>query len=300
MKPYQQILAVVRKLGMPFLADPPEVNPNFGVGAFPGFHTTSDIDIAATYAIGKVMDFDTEEPNDINVAHVTDYPVVVSTMMEGFEKLIDYDAKHFVEKTLEKELKFFREEEIKDIQNATDDEIVIALQGLGDGVHMEYPESYVSPGEQVSQRAFDHMQAPLMFANGVLTDEELVKFIRDYDRTKKIPDNFLMEITRQYRYEQDVPDENVVSVWYVTPIATENLDYEQLDEGEINAMEEAWAGFDFVDIYGFALNIKYTHVFGDKDNKNVEYHGTTYKRLLQAIPEIANNLEQPPNPPYIG
>jgi len=32
----------------------------------------------------------------------------------------------------------------------------------------------------------------------------------------------------------------------------------------------------------------------------VEYHGTTYKRLLEAAPSLAAQIPEPPDPPYAG
>ena len=49
-----------------------------------------------------------------------------------------------------------------------------------------------------------------------------------------------------------------------------------------------------VNAYNFLSNL----VYGE-ETPNVQYHGTTYKRLLQAAPNLESILPKPPSPPYV-
>lgn len=63
--------------GMPFLADPPVTETYEGIEQFPGFHTTENFDMAATYANGRIYNSMTEQDSN-GQGYVTDYPIDTS------------------------------------------------------------------------------------------------------------------------------------------------------------------------------------------------------------------------------
>lgn len=296
-KALTEIKSSIQILSFPFLARPPEVSPNMGVLSHPGFHTTTDINTAALYALGKVATGNTLEQGD-GTYGVTDFPVVVGLNMEGYDRELDYDAENFVRdgvETVIKEVITHLPDEYDDIDVLTELEMYHEMYDQTGGE----PIFNKQPIDLFSEEQFKYMMNP---GQAILRLEDPVTVITEYLRTGEISKEHLMEITDQYRYLNDVPHTQILKVWYVTPVAEDATDAVNDDEG-IDEMLAKWPGFmvlDYDDVYSGHLEPEFTEIWA-RDNLEeipMEYHGTTYLRLLQAVPEFASQLPEPPSPPY--
>ena len=283
-----------KRLSMPFLADPPvpQSEKYKGIIEFPGFHTTDLFDVAAAYAASRVLGSMTGE-DESEIHYVTDYPVVVQLDMSGYEPQTDYDAEKVVKEVLEVHIK-----DLGNItENSTDEEIydeAIKLIEFGDFSDGDYID-YSNPSEMLSYNTFNYMNNPLA---GIVEEPGFGEFVRNYLQTGKMDPQMLMKATDQYRYTEDVNEDRITAVYYITPLSSTMSTYED-DEEEING---SWPGFDIpfeedmmVDYYSLTTDLVYGEV---KEGPQYQYHGTTYKRLLSAAPELV--LPEPPNPPYRG
>lgn len=286
------IAAAFSNKAFPFLADPPEVTPYKGIIEFPGFHTTTSATIASMYALGRVTNQYLDEDEN-GVHYVTDYPVVVALDMSGLEKHIDYDAAELVRPVLEDFLREILNELGDDL---SDDAIVDAAYRAQE--YFDYQSETAlnaGPLDFLSENTFMHFQNPL---GGIMDDPSFPDMVRNFANGGKIPDSMIMAAADQFRYVEDVPESHVVAVYFVPPIADKLFDYDDTEE----EFEATWPGFDIVDTddaYGGYWSPSMELVWGSvPPEKDVEYHGTTYKRFKQAAPEI--NIPEPPSPPYYG
>jgi hypothetical protein len=296
-----QIEAKLNKVSFPFLADPPTPSHEQykGIIEYPGFHTTGSFEIAAMYAIGRVNHSFTKEANGVH--YVTDYPVVVSLDMSGFEKNVDYDAAKMVAETLKIQLNEFIKYEVK--EDDSDEELLDKLQVFADSMETQR-DVQDDPLDYLSQEVFGHFQDPF---RQLLDMPNAVQIIRDYMQTGKIPDELLMKATNQYRYTEDVSEGRILKVWYITPMAAE-----MEREDQEGSLQEQWPGFDVAtedDLLGGyhhptemlvyeAASDKQLELQLGSPERVVEYHGTTYDRIKQAAPEL--QLPDPPSPPYLA
>jgi len=283
----------IKLLAFPFLAQPPETNPYKGIMEYPGFHTTKDFEIAAQYALGKINAQEIDE--DANGVHyTTDYPVVVALNMENYTKELDYDAAKIVKDTIEVWLDSLIEELE---ENSTDEDIYEATQNAVEFADSQSDELHSDPLDFLSENTFQHFESPL---GGIMDEPYYIDMVREYMRTKIIPDQALMDAVDQYRYTEDVDSDRALAVWYVAPVSNEMAEYHQ-DDWDEEDFERRWPGFDIIgedEAYGGYWSPTAQLMWGEDTKGNIEYHGTTYKRLLQSAPEI--DLPQPPSPPYRG
>lgn len=291
-----------RLMAMSFKWQPENVGPKYkGIIEYPGFHTTDTFNIAAMYAVGRVHQSYTEEDEE-GFPFVTDYPVVVSVDMLGFEPKVDYDAVKMVLDTLNTQLGDF----VQDLEEgATDSDIEHKLQRYVDYTdYADMDDAAHGALDFLSQQTFAHFNNPIEYINGL---PDAAQIIREYKQTGKIPDEVLMQATEQFRYTEDVSEGRIRAVWYVRPVA----DVVALIDGDDESA--SYPGFDIIDedsAYGGGWSPDAQLVYEetpkeqlglpgvDEPERRVEYHGTTYKRLLQIAPEL--NLPEPPNPPYRG
>jgi hypothetical protein len=297
----QHLERAKRMIGMAFKWQPENVGPKYkGIIEYPGFHTTDSFNIAAMYAIGRVHQSYTAEDEE-GLPYVTDYPVVVSVDMQGFEPKVDYDAVEMVMDSLKTQLDdFLGEVEEED----TDDEILDKLQRYVD--FGDFGDQEVQHGALafLSQTTFGHFDNPIVSINEL---PNAAQIIREYQQTGKIPDEVLMRATDQFRYTEDVSEGRIRAVWYVRPVAN----VVELVDGDDESSD--YPGFDIVDedaAYGGTWSPSTQLVYQetpeeqmglpgvDEPERRVEYHGTTYKRLLEITPELG--LPEPPSPPYRG
>ena len=288
-----EIQSSIRLFSFPFLSRPPEQSTYHGITTHPGFHTTTNIDTAATYGLGKV--YTQNMDNDVDgIRIVTDYPVVVGLDMSDYEKQLDYDAEILVLNNLETML--------KDIVNnipdeSTWDDIYLLIEGYA--VEDTMPSIVIDPLDNLSNIQFDHFNN---ISSALLGLEDPVQAVLNYKETGKVDDALVMSITDQFRYSADVPHTRILAVWYVEPIAEDITDYQaDTDSQVLDDITNKWPGFnvvDYDDILNADIRINYTQVWGEDSTTHVEYHGTTYLRLLQSVPEFAHQLPVPPSPPY--
>lgn len=282
----------MKRTALPFLARPPEVDSYKGIRTYPGFHTTSDYTVAALYALGKIINLIEEDENGVN--HVSDYPVVVALDMSSFEKDVDYDAVEMVMETLKYEFQAVLEH-VDDISN--DDEILDAMRTEVDNssAEMEIQNNILNT---LSEETFSHFKTPLA---QVYDHPRILEAIREFAQYNEVPKDILMEATKQYRYLEDINEDRIRAIWFVTPVAEEQANYQDDDYNEA-VLQAKWPGFDILsddEVLGGRYNPAMTLVYGQDGEANVEYHGTTYTRLVQAAPEIAGKISPPPSPPYL-
>ena len=292
----QAINQHIRVTGLAFKHDPgTDIREQYkGIIEYPGFHTTTDFNVASMYAIGRVAQSFTKS-DDNDVYYVTDYPVVVSIDMSGHTPKVDYDAAKIVTDTAKIQLDSFLDElEEED----TDEEILDKLDHFAENLEYDREAQY-NPLDMISEGVFSHFEIPI---NTLRNQTNAVDIIKNYQETGSLPDEFLMDATNQYRYTEDVSENRIQAVWYITPTANKLLTYD-MDEAEVT---QQYPGFDIPsedDVYGGYWNPAKNKVYEAADQVNdqtrrIEYHGTTYKRLLQIAPEL--NLPEPPSPPYAG
>lgn len=322
------LFRLAQKLGMGFLADPPiPFSEKYkGIIEYPGFHTTKDFDIAAAYAGGRVHSSYTHQDED-GTHYVTDYPVVVALNMAGHHAVTDYDAVEMVKPGLMTALSEivnggYGEDGLT--EDSTDDEIRDAADRyteMASGTEMEQQDD---PIGYVTEEAFSHFGNALRM---ILDDERFPDAVRLFMQTGEFPDELLIEATNQFRYEEDVDEKRVVGVWYLTPLAGEAVTYDaqeadEGDEGSEAAIDARWPGFDVPfedDLMGGSGRFNSQQVYEGEASgveeegpqlplftpeqlpppePDIQYHGTTYLRLLQAAPFLADVLPAPPSPPF--
>lgn len=306
---------IANKIGV-FMAEPPvpQHEKYQGIIEYPGFHTTESFDIAASYAVGRVKTSFTEGDDGIN--YVTDYPVVVALDMSGFIPDVDYDAIEIVAPVLEVQL-----EELIGVldDDPTDEEIVTAAEDMIQSFDNEY-EANEDPAEVMTEFAMWNMKNPLA---KIYENPDFPNALREYMQNPDLKEGpltkILMDATDQYRYTQDVSEKRVVGVWFVVPVAEEMI--EDTSEEDFEEVEARWPGFDVFsqdDVYGgtsYNSEQVYENLESEYDDDvqlslftkeqlavepKIQYHGTTYKRLLEAAPFLDGVLPEPPNPPYQG
>ena len=278
------------KRAFPFVPDP-DISPAdrySGIVTHPGFHTTNDKDIAAAYALGRVLSSYTEKEEG-EPGTVTDYPVVAVVDTGGAEKYTDYDAENFAMDGLRGMLDSMGLNE-----TSSNDEIREAAYN-----ELEFYEqqSELNPGatpmEFFSDQVFMHFTNPLN--EDIIDNPDFPDAVRNYYKTGQwTHQSMLMEMTNQYRYT--VPIENLVGVYYLTPIAEITSAY----DSDVEMQEKEWPGFDVPwidDLYSGQFSPLYDLVMGE-DPGDVEYHGTTLSRLRNAFPDM--EFPDPPSPPYKG
>ena len=286
-KNYKKIAEALSKTSMPFLANPPmsQAETYQGILEYPGFHTASTFEVAAAYAVGRVLNWSTEEDDSGN-HYVTDYPVVVKLDMSEFSPKTDYDAEELVKVTLKSQLDQFID--LYDVTSMSDGEIEEAGQEFIEDSYLDSGDfvDWSDSGASISEVTFSFFENPFpVFLN--LTD--FSNLVRNYLVTKEIPDNVLMEVTQQFRYTEDVPENNLKAVYYLTPIS------------KVVDSDYGWDGFLVPSMEDFSygsFDYEYELVYGD-DSSEGQYHGTTYNNLLNAAPELGKGLPEPPKP-YIG
>lgn len=298
-----------RKKAMAFEAIPPESNPTFGTETHPGFHTTGSFDIAASYAISKVYANHTHEDEN-EVWYVDDYPVVIEIDMEGLTKELDYDAINFVQDHLTTALDEFGRE--FDVEEMDDDELERELESFAEGLEREIRID--SPLDAIGEYSFSHFETPLY---PLLSLPNTTEVVRNYFITGEIPAEALMQVTDQYRYTTDVDERRLKKVSYVAPVAGEMATWGD-DETSNEEREKEYPGFNILwedDVYSGTVNFENKVIwegdlgevlypgqisfpFAEDVEPEIEYHGTTYNRLLSAVPQLASVLPRPPTPPY--
>ena len=290
-----------------------------GVISHPGFHTTDRYSVACSYAYAKV---DSQAPTEISPAikkgweyPMTDYPVVVSLVMNGLGRLPDYDAFEYWEAPANGFLESFLE------HGDVDDGVFGLARFEEDGVF-----EYDTPENALDALASILDGNPYYQVGGRITD--WVELQPDPDGAlnlllssiNHLPPRFLMEITRQYRYTDNVNASRICSVDYMKPFFDylfphyDDPEWEKrrIDDRLANIEAAGYATVNMNDVYDDIDPTQVTNVFSIDPNSitpdtgqtlfpwgshkpRVEFHGTSYKNLISAAPNLP--LPVPP-PPY--
>lgn len=289
----------------PFLAKPVKFHghPAGGTHQLPGFHTASMRDQALPYAhqkggamdASRNIDEDCEECDDgtcpacVSRWRIVDYPVVVAVDMSGLEAEHDIDARHV----------------LKNLTDAARD----ALES--DDPIRYFAHSYMdgqeSPGSvevALFQSVARHEEDPAGSFGSFLEDlpeDEALDAIRMVASGGKAAAQLVMRVIGQFRYLQDVPANRIVAIDYVKPFWDNILDVQGRDEDEERAEAIEAAGWDVIDIddiHGSNINASFKRVWEREapEGARIEWHGTGYRNLLLAAPELADELPVPPLP----
>jgi hypothetical protein len=244
-----------------------------GVASHPGFHTGATVEIAAPYAQAR---FEEGERGGM----FRDYPVLVALDMRGLRALTDYDAEMEVRTN------------IVDVVQGNKIITLDDLEHVCDHLERETPDSALEalflnhPAIHNPSCALFHYLADL----GTVVAHTILSEIR----RGKVRPTMLRDVTQQYRYLDFVNTSRITAVGYMKPFWQSLIEWDQGEREErlINAVEAL--GFDVAGPYD-EPQVEITWVYERPVSRNarVEYHGTSYLRLLQAAPELASVLPVP-------
>jgi hypothetical protein len=290
-----------------FLARPniPHHDVMPGVDTHPGFHTSDDVNNACYYALTRCDKYlDSLHEINQNIYYVYDYLVIAIMDMRGLKKHLDYDADVTVRNIFEDNIKCIVDE-YPGIEKFSDNKIMNILRKEAESYnHLDF-QSADNSIDAYAISIFNPMISPLM---NFMEYSWAADIIRKYAETKTIPDWVLMLITGQYRYTEDVDENRIIGIYYITPLSP----YVFEDTKESEEEEKKWPGFDcpYINdiihglydpqktlVYGYdVLNEDQIDIFGYEPK--LEYHGTILSLFKKAAPEIAKKLPEPPCPPY--
>ena len=263
-----------------------------GVAEYPGFHTASDKDTTYAYAQVKAVpeSWDYDPGDDLRDFTLNDYLVVVSLDMSGLRAEVDYDAVTTVRPIL----------------------CDIARQLVGEheepiDVLMSYVEEGQDWGREIPKQAIEWLfeygssvtldPGPSLFAYA--EEQSDPNAFLEALASGTLPDEALAEITGQFRYTDNVSSDRIVEVWYVQPWWPNILDFERNEsDGELADELETlnWSVVDMDNVFNHTLNEKEHSVWKRKaaPGMRIEYHGTGYRNLVKAAPDI--DWPIPPHP----
>lgn len=303
-----------------FLAKPAKFRGRqmMGVVEYPGFHTTDLYGVACAYAHGKVEDLATTEWgatirkgwND----PMADYPVVVSLVMNGLERLPDFDAFEYYADPVAQLLEEF-EHSGEDLTVKGFDEFI----GSGFEDSLDNPSDLWGALDQLLMgTAMDRVSGSMrdFFLSQPDPDEALRRAMDD----PKDP-RLLMFASRQYRYLENVSEHRICAVDYMKPFFGKLLPHWDDPEWESQGWERrveniekaGYATVSLTDVYDGRDPCETTNVYSvppetiipDRGQElmpwgerkpRVEYHGTSYVNLRRAAPRLMRRLPVPPEP----
>lgn len=268
-----------------------------GVRPYPGFHTSWDRDVAAPYAQMKGVDEvdradDCEECDDppcpacVEAWSIPDYPVVIGVDMQGLEPLPDYDAIHLSMDALRITAREALEHEdpiqwLQSLPSLDREELPDSTMGI---LFERFASSVADPGPSLAGVLED------------LTEEEALRQLRVVAEGQKPEvEQIAMRVVGQFRYTQDVADGRVVSVALMRPFWPEGLVRDD-DELADSIADAGWDPIttDAADTFSPDFNVVWSRE--PADNSRVEYHGTSWRNLLLAMPWLKDEIRQPPKP----
>ena len=277
-----------------FLARPTEVaGPiTHGVVKFPGFHTASEKDTTYAYAQIKVVhqDIDHEPGESLRDIVLEDYPIVIALDMSGMKAKTDYDAVETVRPMLVDVAKQVVAEGDTPI-----DELADYVEVGGYHGDRESPrEAYQWLFEYGSSVVLEPASSLLSFVEDHAHPNAFIRALAD----GSLPDESLAEIAGQFRYTDNVPTSRVVEAWYVQPWWPKVLEVHDDRQMERASHLEAlnWSVIADEDVFNHMLDAKEASVYSRKakPGARIEYHGTSYRNLIKAAPDIGWPV--PPHP----
>lgn len=259
-----------------------------GTRTHPGFHTATEMRTTYAYANQKATDLVRGDRT------IGDYPVVVALDMQAHRPLPDYDAINFVARTL-----------VDAAREAISIDGSDPLRGLDQYVEL-YAYEPQEAAKTATQLLVEHgAYVTINPASSLLVVAENktdpAAFIRQVAEGN-VSDEDLMQITGQFRYDEDVPSSNITAVYYLKPWWEDVLpsyDAADFDEDVAAGLEaEGWNVLTEEDTYGPDPHPEETLVWSRKPPRGarVEFHGTSYNNLVLAAPELAKRLPVPPSP----
>jgi hypothetical protein len=284
-----------------FLAEPVEHHGPVAGGTrpYPGFHTAEDMDTTAPYAQMKAVDEVDVPACDVceddgcdecaREITIPDYPVIVGVDMNGLDPEPDYDA----------------------IVLAMDALRIAAGEALDEsrmgGDPMRWldtidSESRDYPGrvdEALFERFAHCVAQPAMCLMRIMEGQEPEEVDRRLEAIVEggeEAERLAMNLIGQFRYTQDVGTDRIVSVHYMKPFWPHEV-FDGFEDDMQEALVEA--GWDTVckdDIDAFDPSYALAYERVAPAGARVEYHGTSYRNLLLAAPELVKSLPQPPKP----
>ncbi len=289
----------------PFLAKPVKFHghPAGGTHQLPGFHTASMRDQALPYAHqkGGAMDADRNIDEDCDECddgtcpacvsrwRIADYPVVVAVDMSGLEAEHDIDARHVLGN-------------LKDAaRDALESDNPVNYFRCDGCQGSEEPHSVeVALFQSVATHEDDPSNAFASYLED-LPEDQALDAIRAVAAGGRKAAQIVMDVIGQFRYLKDVSADRIVEIYYVKPFWDSILDVQGREEDEelAEALEVAgWEVLDVDDIHNFNINASFRRVWGREPppDARIEWHGTGYRNLLLAAPELADQLPVPPLP----
>jgi hypothetical protein len=278
-----------------------------GVHSHPGFHTAAEPETTYAYAQQKAVPEDLDEELDEwgpSGIQLNDYPLVVTLDMKGLQRLSDFDAHAFIKERMVDEAKWIVEE-LEYGKEEDQGDVRLIARGFCESQDYTNDDAPVHSYNVI--RWLYRLGAPALhdpvcaladYLETIKSKKAAMRFCAEL-ADGRVADNALAAIAGQFRYLEDVPTSRIVAVEYLRPIFPRMFDYEAPDHDEdlAGALEDAgWAVWDFNEAVSDTIPELSTTVYERKPPKNarIEYHGTTYRNLRAAAPEL--ELPEPPSP----
>ncbi len=240
---------------------------------YEGVHTTSDHNIASSYAISAWK----------NGPVTGDCPVVVHLDTSGLTPLPDVDAmmigtelysairesvRRFVIEGLGADsiIHMFNSYEFEsEIHNLTGEDPASAI----------YDDVYTHPGNPIEILVSHSKHGP---------EQAILRFVE----RGEVPGQALSEIVRQRRFDFEFEVDRVKRIDCIRPWWKEIIDEEDSDTIEI--IENAgWSVVTFDDAASFSIRAEYNIIYGSEDSSD-DMHGTTMSSLRAAFPILRDSL----------
>jgi hypothetical protein len=264
-----------------------------GVVTHPGFHTGVSMSVCQPYAQAKVDVFAPDSWGKELKRHVMrDYPVILELDMQGLPFEPDYDAARWFNDAIQ--------------------------QAISESDDFDALDSHLDFAATEEEQPGSMLEA-LFYLSGANPDRAVYS-LRDwlqqhpdpdaaFAKIKKdgLPDELLAQVSGQFRYTEDVPTGRIVAVHYVQPVFNylfphyEDADYHH--DKIIERIEAAGYGtVSLADVYDSheVLTVVRTVDVSPKlfpvENQRIEFHGTSWRNLMAAAPELVDVLPLPPKP----
>ena len=271
-----------------------------GVHEYPGFHTASNEETTYSYAHAKAR------PSYEDADTVHDIPVVIELDMRGLNRLPDFDAMKSVKPRL-KDLLSEIYTDLKCSHKASKKEGPLdILHGMVDfGQEQEMPDEVDEFLFQVGAHVIEDPSASLLSVAEDKDDPD--GFLYDLI-VKGIDEETLIEVTGQFRYEEDVDSSRIVEINYMSPWWPKIVGVDESDkESEKMSLEfidmlekKGWSVITLEDIYNFHIPVSYSKKINGPAKKlrkhRSEFHGTSYLNLVKAAKELSLPV---PSSPFV-
>ena len=256
-----------------------------------GFHTAASKEVTYGYAQMRAVPREAPdvEPDEARRLLLGNYPVTVTLDMKGLRALPDYDALRVREA-----LQIAAEKALSEAaKNETD-----PLEELARTVDRRY----VPPPDDAVQWLFHYGSSSIYYPAGALlafaeSKRDPSGFVRAV-AASRMSDKDLTSMVGQFRYVKDVSSDRIVAVDYVQPWWPDVLDARIPQERRLGrALRDAgWSIIDVSDVEAGQLPVAEASVYRRRRPKGarLEYHGTSWRNLVAAAPEL--RLPVPPTP----